>query len=62
MGGLVGEVAVRAVILTVWGLVSGEMAMRAGGFLMEPVAVGVELVFDEGLVEGEIECFAPFRV
>lgn len=44
------EVALGAVIARVGGLEAGEAAGGAGGFSMEPSAIGVELVFDEVFV------------
>ena len=35
-------------------LVAGEVAVGAEGFLMEPIAVGVEVVLDEILVPDDV--------
>ena len=42
--------AMRAVIDSIWGLIAGEAAFFAARFLVKPVAVGVELGFDQLVV------------
>ena len=40
-------------------MVAGEAAFFAGGFGVEPVAIGVELGFDEIVVETKVVFFGP---
>ena len=54
------EVAVGAVVVAVGGLEASEATSFTGRFLVEPVAVGVELVFDEIFVIYNIVFFNPF--
>ena len=56
-------VAKRAVPEAVFGLITSEAAGLAGSFGMEPVAVGVELRFDEvGVPRGKIKMGARVGV
>lgn len=48
----------RAVIDAIWGLVSGEPAFFAARFLVEPVAVGVQLGLDELFVDHDYLFFS----
>ena len=41
-------------------LITGEATFFAAGFLVEPVAVGVEIGFGEIVVEGDVEGFGEF--
>ena len=49
-----------AVVVAVGGLEASEATSFTGRFLVEPVAVGVELVFDEIFVIYNIVFFNPF--
>lgn len=54
--------AVRAVIIAVGGLETGEATVGAEGFLMEPVAVSVELGFNKFIIPREMVFLGPVRM
>ena len=56
------EITAGAVIEAVGGLEASEAAVFTGGFLVKPVAIGVELVFDEILIIYNMVFLGPFWV